>query len=386
MTAFPRLVLAALASLAFAGASLAQNGTTAQDSAPQSSAGPLASALPNVEKIARYAARFGRARPVIAVVGQNAGTVMSDYVLPYGVLARSGLADVVGVATEAGVLLLPPLKIQPGASVADFDRRYPDGADYVVVPAVKKADDPALLAWINAQAAKGATMVGICNGSIVLAHAGLTRGHRATGHWSTHAARIRQFPDTVWLKNTRYVADGKLVTSAGISAAIPTSLALVEAIGGSERAQALATQLGIASWSAAHDSDAFRITLGDRMTAAASYFLRPSDDVGIPVADGVDEMALALSADAYTASLRARVHTLARGAAPVTTRNGLVLVPDAIAGVTGQGKAMDWLLPAFDATPPARVLDQALSDITARYGASAARFVVLETEYPWQGR
>ncbi|HEX8611760.1 MAG TPA: DJ-1/PfpI family protein [Telluria sp.] len=372
MTAFSRLMLIALACLAFAGPSSAQEDGT-----------PAANASQGFDKIAPYAPRFGRARPVIAVVGDNAGTVMSDYVLPYGVLARSSVAEVVSVATRPGLLLLPPLKIEPGASVAEFDRRYPDGADYVVVPAMKNSDDPALLAWLGAQAAKGATMVGICNGSIVLANAGLTRGHRATGHWSTHAARIRKFPDTLWLKNTRYVADAKLVTSAGISAALPASLALVEAISGTERARSLATQLGVADWSAAHDSDAFRITFGDRFTAAISYFLRPSDDIGIPVSDGVDELALALSADAYSATLRSRVHALASSDAPVKTRSGLMLVPDAIAG---QGKAMDWVLPAFGATPSAQALDKALGDISARYGAAAARFVVLETEYPWQGR
>jgi putative intracellular protease/amidase len=375
MTAFPRLLLAAFAALAFACPSFAQDGA--------SPASPAAVGAHDAAKIAPYAARFGRARPVIAVVGQNAGSVMSDYVLPYAVLAQSGVAEVLALATGPGPLLLPPLKIEPGASLADFDRRYPDGADYVVVPAIRQADDPALLAWLGAQAARGATMVGICNGSIVLAHAGLTRGHRATGHWSTHAARTRQFPDTTWLKNTRYVADGKLVTSAGISAAIPASLALVEAIGGSARAQALADRLGVADWSATHDSDAFRLTVGDRLTALSSYFLRPSDDIGIAVADGVDELALALSADAYSASLRGRVHIIAQSGATITTRNGLILVPDATAG---QGKPMDWTMQAFDATPSAQVLDRALADISARYGASAARFVVLETEYPWQGR
>ncbi|RSZ56870.1 helix-turn-helix domain-containing protein [Massilia atriviolacea] len=103
------------------------------------------------------------------------------------------------------------------------------------------------------------------------------------------------------------------------------------------------------------------------MTAAASYFLRPSDDIGIQVADGVDELALALSADAYSATLRSRVHALAQTEAPVRTRNGLLLVPDAIAG---QGKAMDWILPAFGATPSARMLDRAL--IEADHGHAIA--------------
>ncbi|NHZ81587.1 transcriptional regulator [Massilia sp. CCM 8695] len=375
MTGFTRLVLIALASLALTGPSIAQEGAPVVAPA-------VASVRPG-EKIDTYAPRFGRTRPVIAVVGENSGTVMSDFVLPYGVLARSGVAEVVSVATHAGPLHLPPLKINPDNTVAQFDQRYPDGADYVVVPAMAKNDDPALLAWVGAQAAKGATMVSICNGSIVLARAGLTRGHRATGHWSTHQARVASYPDTVWVKNARYVADGKIVSSAGISAAIPASLALVEAIGGTERAQVLATQLGVGDWSSAHDSDAFRITFGDRVTAVTSYFLRPSQDIGIPVAPGVDELALSLSADAYTATLRARVHALAQSDAPLRTRNGLMLVPDMVAG---QGRQLDWVLPEFDATPSVRVLDKALDDITARYGVAAARFVVLEAEYPRQAR
>ncbi|MCE3605540.1 DJ-1/PfpI family protein [Massilia sp. P8910] len=375
MTGFTRLVLIALASLALTAPASAQQGTPV-----------VAAAVTEVrpsEKIDAYAPRFGRTRPVIAVLGENSGTVMSDFVLPYGVLAQSGVADVVSVATQAGLLQLPPLKIAPDNTVAQFDQRYPDGADYVVVPAMNKSGDPTLLAWVGAQAAKGATMVSICNGSIVLAKAGLTRGHRATGHWSTHQSRVAAFPETVWLKNTRYVADGKIVSSAGISAAIPTALALVEAIGGSERARVLATQLGMADWGSAHNSDSFHITFGDRVTAVISYFLRPTQDIGIPVADGVDELALSLTADAYTATLRARVHALAQSDSPVRTRNGLMLVPDMVAG---RGKQPESILPGFDSTPSALVLDKALDDITTRYGAAAARFVVLEAEYPRQGR
>jgi hypothetical protein len=59
-----------------------------------------------------------------------------------------------------------------------------------------------------------------------------------------------------------------------------------------------------------------------------------------------------------------------------------MLVPDWVAG---QGKQPDWLLPKLNGTPAAQALDLALKDITARYGASAARFVVLEAEYPWSG-
>ncbi len=113
--------------------------------------------------------------------------------IPYGVLAQSGVADVVSLATQPGLLKLPPLQINPDSTVAQFDLRYPEGADYVIVPAVMKQDDPTLLAWVSAQAGKGATMVSICNGSIVLANARLDArpsGYRPLEHLSEARRQI----------------------------------------------------------------------------------------------------------------------------------------------------------------------------------------------------
>ena len=61
------------------------------------------------------------------------------------------------MATQDGELKLPPLRIVADQTITSFDRAYPQGADYVVVPAVTKRDDPALIAWLLAQAGKGAT-------------------------------------------------------------------------------------------------------------------------------------------------------------------------------------------------------------------------------------
>lgn len=93
------------------------------------------------------------------------------------------MADVLSVATLPGILKLrPAVQVHPQATTTGFDELHPDGADYVVVPAVNKADDAVLLAWITAQAAKVATIVSICDGALVVANTGLMRGHRATGH------------------------------------------------------------------------------------------------------------------------------------------------------------------------------------------------------------
>jgi hypothetical protein len=84
-----------------------------------------------------------RQRPLIAIVGINDATETTDYLMPYGVLRRADVADVMMLATKPGpVMLFPALKVEPQATVADFDAQHPDGADYVIVPAMSRDDDP----------------------------------------------------------------------------------------------------------------------------------------------------------------------------------------------------------------------------------------------------
>jgi putative intracellular protease/amidase len=325
-----------------------------------------------------YRARFDRARPLIAVVGLNAGTEVTDFVAPYGILSRADVADVMALAIEAGpIRMRPALVVEPDASIAGFDQRFPDGADYVIVPAVARHDDPVLVGWIRTQAAKGATVVSICDGALVVAEAGLFKGRRATGHWATQSRREHDYADTQWLKNARYVADGNVISSAGVTAAIPLSLALVEAIAGPERAAQMAQDLGVDGWSQHHDSESFH--LGARhYLAAVRNMLFAHEDIGLPMSDGVDDIALALTADAFSRTHRGRVQMVAATAGALRTRHGLILRPDR---VEGDGGAPLRVVGPFAAVPSVRALDQALADIASRHGSATAELVRLEMEY-----
>jgi putative intracellular protease/amidase len=315
--------------------------------------------------------------PVVAVLGQNDGTETTDFLVPYGVLRESGAAEVLAVATRPGALALhPALTIHPQATIAEFDAHHPDGADYVVVPAMHRADDPDVLAWVRAQAAKGATIVGVCDGALVLAAAGLLDGRRATAHWYSRDGLRRRHPSIEWVRDRRWVVDRGVVTTTGVTASIPVSLALVEAIAGPPAAEALAERLGDTRWDAAHASDAFQLDRGHVGTAARNWLaLWSHETLAIPVADGVDEIALGLAADAWSRTYRSRATAVAAG--PVTTRRGLTLVPDSAGG----GPA----LPAPPADRPARALDLALAGITDRYGEATAALVALQLEYGWGG-
>ena len=349
------------------------------------SAAPVPADSTGDGKIAPYHARFGRTRPVIAVVGENAGTELTDFVIPYGILAQSGVAEVITVATNPGVIKMrPALQIQPDATIEEFDARFPDGADFVIVPAVVKSSDPALLAWVAAQGAKGGTMVSICDGALVVAGSGLMNGHRATGHWATLGHRRDKFPQVQWVENLRYVADDRIVSTVGISAAIPVSLALVESIAGHEAALALAKDVGVAEWGTRHDSKAFRPRLGRNLSAIVKVtftngWFHANRSFGVPVQPGVDEIALALTADAYSRTGRSSAYSLANSSAPLRTRHGLTLVPDR---VVGDPAPAGRILPAFDDTPAALWFDKALAGISALYGKATAYGVAINFEYP----
>ena len=98
------------------------------------------------ETIAPYHARLGRLHPLVAVAGQTQGSETTDYLVPYGVLTQSGAAQVIALGTRAGpIQLMPALKVEPQATLAEFDSRFPDGADYVIVPAVHEPADATLV-------------------------------------------------------------------------------------------------------------------------------------------------------------------------------------------------------------------------------------------------
>jgi hypothetical protein len=154
-------------------------------------------------------------------------------------------------------------------------------------------------------------------------------------------------------------------------------LALVEAIGGRERAAAVADDLGVTDWDARHRSAAFELTLDHKKT-----FIRNTlafwrhETVGVPIADGVDEVALGLLLDAYTRTALGTAVTV--GAGTVETSHGLRLHPNR---PTEAGT--DRMLPAPSAAKPATLLEDELPRIAAHYDPQTAAIVALVMEYPW---
>lgn len=147
------------------------------------------------------------------------------------VLARQNAAsaaafNVFSVAeTAVPVASRPGLQFIPDALFG----QHPD-IDLLIIPGgvvTAEMEKPAVVDWIKAQASSATITASVCTGAFLLAQAGVIRSHKVTTHWEDISDLQRAFPALNVVSDARWVDEGAVVTSAGISAGIDMSLHLV---------------------------------------------------------------------------------------------------------------------------------------------------------------
>jgi putative intracellular protease/amidase len=176
----------------------------------------------------------------------------------------------------------------------------------------------------------------------------------------------------------RLVVDRGVATTTGISASMPMALTLIQAIAGREQAEAVARDIGVTHWDARRDSKAFQFTRPFALTAIGNTIaLWNREQLGIELTSSIDEVSLALIADAWSRTYRSRAVTFSRTDGAKETRNGIRVIPDRVAG----SWPAQHLLPTIGVRQPARALDETLQEITTRYGVRTMDFVARQLEY-----
>jgi len=114
-------------------------------------------------------------------------------------------------------------------------------ADVLLVPGgqgtCREVNNLRLLTWVAAQAANCLWVAGVCTGAMVLAAAGPGRGKRLTTHWAAIGELRRRGEAGEVVEGRRWVVDGNLVTSAGVSAGIDMAIWLVAQLHGEDMAR-----------------------------------------------------------------------------------------------------------------------------------------------------
>lgn len=162
---------------------------------------------------------FGRQFPGQALPFEVITTAQS----PQPVLARGGLClhaqTTLADCPQADLLLIPG-----GVVTAELQK-------------------PPVIAWIRQQASAATEVASVCTGAFLLGAAGLLEGLKVTTHWEDLADLQAAQPNSTVVGQCRWVRQGHLTTSAGISAGIDMSLQLVSWLAGEPLAIATARQM-----------------------------------------------------------------------------------------------------------------------------------------------
>lgn len=134
------------------------------------------------------------------------------------------------------------MKVMPQYS---FDSCPP--IDILVVPGGwgtrKELKNPVMLGWLRKRSAEVETLTSVCTGSMILGFAGLLDGLHATTHWRSLDWMRDSFPKVIVEYEQHVVSDGRLLTSAGISAGIDMALKVVARYYGEDIARSTAEHM-----------------------------------------------------------------------------------------------------------------------------------------------
>jgi transcriptional regulator GlxA family with amidase domain len=155
-------------------------------------------------------------------------------------VARDYFAAVL-IAEEAG----PVASAQGPRAVAEVGLDDSQHLDMILVPGGmgtrKEVDNPRIRSWIEDRSRDAEVVMSVCTGAALLARAGVLDGRRATSNKLAFPWVTEQGRKTEWVKEARWVEDGKVFTSSGVSAGIDMSLAVIAKLVSTDLAEQIAT-------------------------------------------------------------------------------------------------------------------------------------------------
>ncbi|MEO0436669.1 MAG: DJ-1/PfpI family protein [Pseudomonadota bacterium] len=158
-----------------------------------------------------------------------------------------GPVELFGMHPQAFAIHFVAEKLGPVASaqgqkvVAERECNEDDKYDIVLVPGGQGTrsaiENDTLLGWIQRVAETAEILCSVCTGTALLARAGVLDGKRATSNKMSFAWVKEQGPEVNWVSQARWVEDGDLFTSSGVSAGMDMALAIISRLLGQKAAE-----------------------------------------------------------------------------------------------------------------------------------------------------
>lgn len=163
----------------------------------------------------------------------------------YGPIEMLGDHDPGTVDIKVVAETMDPVPSYHGIRTA-VDRTFEDGCDYdlLLIPGGDSAPlDPmnkAMNDWIIGTSERAEYVMAVCTGTVLLATTGLLDGRKATTNKKDYTSTVHHGPNVEWLREARWVEDGKFFTSSGVSAGMDMSLAVMAKLFGQDAAEFIA--------------------------------------------------------------------------------------------------------------------------------------------------
>lgn len=133
---------------------------------------------------------------------------------------------------------------QGPSSLVDHTFKDAPPLDLILVPGGRgtraEVHNAAILDYLRGASGSAAITTSVCTGAAILAAAGILDGRRATSNKRAWSWVVEQGAGVEWVPQARWVDDGDVVTSSGVSAGIDMALAIVERLLGAEAAERVA--------------------------------------------------------------------------------------------------------------------------------------------------
>ena len=161
----------------------------------------------------------------------------------YGMRDLGGAFRLIMVAPERG----PITSAQGPKAIADCGFEDCPRLDIIMVPGGigtrREVENTTLLSWLRNRAEEAEIVSSVCTGAALLARAGLLDNRRATSNKRAFDWVMSQGPKVNWVRQARWVEDGKFATSSGVSAGIDMALAIIARLHGLPMAEKIAAAM-----------------------------------------------------------------------------------------------------------------------------------------------
>ena len=270
-------------------------------------------------------------KPTVAVLLGSETTEVIDFLAPYELFSATNKFNVFAVAPTGNVTTLSGgLDVIPHYSFEELNALLGKSPDVLVVPYILHMENEAyqpVKDYIQKHSTDETTILSICGGAVNLAHAGLLDGKSAATHWADQVEQ--NYPEVNWIRNQRYVVDGHIVSSAGLSSGIDASLYVISQLAGEQIAQSAAKTINYPNYHYVADPamEPFSFQFRDAVFLQNIAFTLNKQKVGVLLYDGIQETALASVFDTHPASATTRAIAISKTNSPVKTQHHLYLLP-----------------------------------------------------------